>query len=203
MTVDADTLEPTGTRERILQAAAAAFAERGFYGTSIATIVATLPLTKQALLHHFGSKQKLYGEVLRQISERLTDELNRLEREESEPVDELEHIIVAIYDSCVNHPIDTALLMRELLDNPKRAAQTHAWYLQPFLERMTEAANAAMPTGTSRHVALAWVYQLLGAINYFVVSEATLQQMLGATDYGQMRQSYKSQLKLQVRQRCR
>ena len=51
----------TDTRERFLDAAAEAFAERGFYGTSIAAIAESLPYTKQALLHHFGSKEKLYA----------------------------------------------------------------------------------------------------------------------------------------------
>ena len=51
------------TRERLLDQAEPLFAERGFYGVSIAAIASELGLTKQALLHHFGSKEKLYGEV--------------------------------------------------------------------------------------------------------------------------------------------
>lgn len=56
------------TRDRMIEEARALFAERGFYGVSIAQIAAELGLTKQALLHHFGTKERLYGLVLEQIA---------------------------------------------------------------------------------------------------------------------------------------
>ena len=56
------------SREEYLDAAEALFAERGFYGVSIAAIAEQLGLTKQALLHHFKSKAQLYGDVLHRIS---------------------------------------------------------------------------------------------------------------------------------------
>ena len=56
------------TRDQLLAIAATQFAQKGFYGASIASIADELCLTKQALLHHFGSKEKLYGEVLQSIS---------------------------------------------------------------------------------------------------------------------------------------
>ena len=40
----------SSTRDQFLQAAIKQFADRGFYGTSIASIAADLGLTKQALL---------------------------------------------------------------------------------------------------------------------------------------------------------
>ena len=55
------------TRELFLDTAETLFAERGFYGVSIAAIAGELGLTKQALLHHFSSKEKLYGAVLERI----------------------------------------------------------------------------------------------------------------------------------------
>ena len=58
------------TRQEFLDTAERLFAARGFYGTSLAAISDDLGLTKQALLHHFGSKEKLYGEVLARISTR-------------------------------------------------------------------------------------------------------------------------------------
>lgn len=66
---DCRTRKPmSAIRERFIEAATDVFAERGFYGTSIAAIADALPLTKQALLHHFGSKEKLYAEVLKRKS---------------------------------------------------------------------------------------------------------------------------------------
>jgi len=47
------------TRVKLLVTARWSFAQRTFYSASIATISAQLGLTKQALLHHLGSKDKL------------------------------------------------------------------------------------------------------------------------------------------------
>lgn len=54
---------------KFIEAATRQFARKGFYGASISSIANELGLSKQAVLHHFGSKEKLYGEVLQQISE--------------------------------------------------------------------------------------------------------------------------------------
>ena len=55
---------PNDTRKALLDAATRLFASAGFHGASLANIADALGLTKQALLHHFGAKEKLYGEVL-------------------------------------------------------------------------------------------------------------------------------------------
>ena len=68
-------LEAADTRDQFIEAARRPFAERGFYGTSIAAIAEELGLTKQALLHHFGTKEKLYGDVLEEISARVMETL--------------------------------------------------------------------------------------------------------------------------------
>jgi AcrR family transcriptional regulator len=57
------------TREKFLVTTKQMFAARGFYSTSIANISEELGITKQALLHHFGSKEKLYAEIVQEISD--------------------------------------------------------------------------------------------------------------------------------------
>ena len=52
------------TREALVEVARRLFSERGFYGVSVAAIASELGITKQALLHHFGTKEALYAEVL-------------------------------------------------------------------------------------------------------------------------------------------
>ena len=77
------------TRSRFIKVARRHFAEKGFDGTSIAAIADEVGLTKQALLHHFGSKEKLYGKVLQQISTRVTEELNELAEATKDPYEAL------------------------------------------------------------------------------------------------------------------
>ncbi len=186
----------TETRERFIDAATRIFAERGFYGTSIAAIADAMPFTKQALLHHFGSKEKLYAEVLKRISDRLMRDLEEVRERHPDPRKRLEATFIEFYKSSIEHPDDTQLLMRELLDNKRRAETSRTWYLKPFLETLTDMIMNVPETHIdSRHTALSVVYQLLGAINYFAVSEPTLSQMFGKKEYSKVRVCYEGELR--------
>ena len=186
----------TDTRERFISAATKAFAERGFYGTSIAAISEALPFTKQALLHHFGSKEKLYAEVLKRISDRLMDELEEVRERFPDPRERLEETFIAFYRTSVENPDDTQLLMRELLDNKRRAETSRTWYLKPFLETLIDMVVSDKTSGIrNRTAALAVVYQLLGAITYFAVSEPTLAKMFGKKEFSKLRAGYEKELR--------
>ncbi len=186
----------TETRERFVTEATRVFAERGFYGTSIAAIADALPFTKQALLHHFGSKERLYGEVLARISDRLMRNLEVASQGHDASSAPLEEIFVEFLKSSLERADETQLLMRELLDNRRRAETARTWYLKPFLKRLTELALGD-PSGAldSKAAAQAFVYQLLGAINYFVVSQPTLRQMFGKAEFARLAAGYETQLR--------
>ncbi len=189
----------TETREQFITAATKAFAESGFDGTSIAAIAALMPFTKQALLHHFGSKEKLYGEVLKRISDRLMRELDGVRQQASDPRRRIEETFVEIYRSAIAHGDDTRLLMRELLDNRRRAEISRTWYLKPFLETLIERVMSdPSAVALSRHEALAVVYQLLGAINYFAISRPTLTRMFGEEDFSKLDNDFEAQLRTMV-----
>jgi AcrR family transcriptional regulator len=56
-----------GTRARLLAAAAAEFAARGFAGANIDRIAAAAGLNKAMIYYHFKSKAALYREILRDL----------------------------------------------------------------------------------------------------------------------------------------
>lgn len=63
------------TRERLLRAAAAVFAERGYDGTRVADIAAAAGVSNGALYAHFDSKAELLVQALRTHGRRLLAEL--------------------------------------------------------------------------------------------------------------------------------
>ena len=69
------------SRERILEAANEAFAERGYRGASLAAIADTVGLSQPGLLHHFPSKEELLWEVLRLRHERDLERVRRIAAE--------------------------------------------------------------------------------------------------------------------------
>ena len=190
------------TRELFLEEASAQFAERGFYGTSIASIAEALGLTKQALLHHFGSKEKLYGEVLQELSDRFVSNIVSAKGESMDPGRHLEAVLLNLCREGLRNPQSTQLIMRELLDNKQRAEKAGTWYLKPFLEGLIRLVRQVPGhEDKSDPQALALVYQLLGAVNYFLVSEPTLRQMFGKHDYDEMKERYPDEFKTLVRAR--
>lgn len=183
------------TRTQFLAAAESLFAERGFDGVSIAAIADELGLTKQALLHHFGSKEKLYGQVLERISAQFEALDTGALDGETDPAAAFTQFLMRVYMLATEHPDLVRLLMRELLDNRQRADTAGTWYLKPFLQRLTDMAGELdgwQDTNEAQRLAL--VYQLLGAINYFGVSEATLTGIYSQRRFSQIKRVFPAQL---------
>lgn len=168
------------TRTQFVAAAAHLFAARGFYGTSLANVADELGLTKQALIHHFGTKERLYGAVLSEISDRLTGMLAAAHDESVEPSRQIRAFFARFADYAAQHPGDIRLILRELLDNKQRAETAAHWYLKPFLEELARMVQAVPHWRRAPDAqALAVAYQFLGAISYFTVSGPTLLRILG------------------------
>lgn len=168
------------TREQFLQAAAELFAERGFYGVSLAQIAAELDVTKQAVIHRFASKEKLYGEVLEGISHRLRQRLDTALERGGSAEEQLVAFLRAQAGASSESEAESRLLMRELLDNKRRAPKAGTWYLKPFLEALVDLVLRVPGWHDApRARALAVVYQLLGARSYYEISTSTLRSMFG------------------------
>ncbi|MFT7130461.1 MAG: AcrR family transcriptional regulator [Gammaproteobacteria bacterium] len=144
------------TKDRFITVAKRKFAENGFDRTSIAD---ELGLTKQAMLHHFGSKKNLYGEVLRGISERHTRIAANLMAETEDPRVQLERVLYASFENAMEEPLESQLLMRELLENSSRAETADTWYLKSSIEMLANIV-LQLPAwkNTPRTDALTYVY---------------------------------------------
>ena len=168
------------TRQRLLDIAEQLFAERGFYGVSIAAIASEVGFTKQGLLHYFNSKEKLYGAILQRISDDFQEQQTEAEQASEEPIESLKQFYAALAEPTETNTRRTRLLMRELLDNNARATNAENWYLREFLERLIVMVKAIEGLQTlSDEEALIFAYQLLGAVNYFLISPATLSGIFG------------------------
>jgi len=192
--------ESSDTRERLLHAALTQFAERGFYGASIAKIAGELDLTKQALLYYFKRKEDLYVEVLRRISERLLAAMKTGSAPNKSPASRFEEMMLNIYETARANPLDVRVLMRELLDVQRSDAPPEEWYLKVFLDEITGTldevdglANLPLPQKFT------CVYQMLGAIEYFVASAPTLTRFYGEGQFAEIETTYPDELRAQVR----
>ena len=185
----------TDTKHRLLNTSETLFAERGFYGVSIATIAKEMGFSKQALLHHYPTKEKLYGAVLQRISDDFFEQQLEAEQAAHDPLERLKTFYQGLATPSLENVQRTRLLMRELLDNNGRANSAENWYLKGFLTRIINMVKAVEGLGAlSDEQALVTAYQWLGAVNYFLISPTTLSGIFGETALEKMNQSFNDQL---------
>lgn len=163
------------TRENLLEKAELLFSQKGFNGTSIKDVAAEVNVTKQGLLHHFPTKEKLYAAVLNEASSYITEHINLLISKNTNSKQQL----IEFFENLLNAEGRThqviVLLIRELLDNEERADKSNRWYLKPFLDQLIHVTKSSQEKGLlSDDDALALVYHLLGSTQYFLISQPTL-----------------------------
>lgn len=77
------------TRLQIVTTATRLFAQSGYEGTSIETVLAELAMSRGALYHHFASKEALFAAVLEATEADVADALVRASRGIADPVEAL------------------------------------------------------------------------------------------------------------------
>ena len=187
------------TKERLIEEATRLFAERGFYGVSIAVIAEECGITKQSLLYHFSSKEKLYEAVIRSISQNTIRMLRSYQSEERAPEAQLEAFFMAQLDHAMEQPVSSRVILRELMDNRRRAEAVEEWMLKPYLDGIADLVGQ-VPAFRSRswEERFSFAYQIQGAIFYFMISTPTLENMYGRDRYEGIAEAFRSTLKAQI-----
>jgi AcrR family transcriptional regulator len=104
------------TRARVLAAAVPAFATDGLARTRLEDVARAAGITRPSLLHHFGTKEALYAEVVRGAFAQLGDALvTSLEGGGKFPR-QLDRITKAYLGFLAREPDVARLLLRELLE---------------------------------------------------------------------------------------
>lgn len=107
------------TKDRLLQVGIQLFATHGFHGTSIKRIVNAAKVNERMIYHYFGSKQKYYQSVLRQVYHKM-EELADAAFASCQSVEAIIREGVRFYFAFhQNNPEFTSLILRENLDHEK------------------------------------------------------------------------------------
>lgn len=126
------------TPDRILDAAEALFAERGFNGTSVRDIASSVGLNPASLYNHFANKEALYEAVLARGIRPLVEVLERAA--ESEEI-EAGAIIQAVMDHLATTPHLPRLIYHEALTGGEHLADVVRNWVQPLLVPAMAAAE--------------------------------------------------------------
>src|SRR5260370_20239971 len=96
--------ERDGTRDRLLVAARALFAQRGFAGASVRAITERARANLGAVTYHFGSKQALYTAVLDQLFRSLRERVAAATAPSGAAAERLRAIIHAFFAFLGQYP---------------------------------------------------------------------------------------------------
>ena len=110
----------TDSRDRILAAATAEFALRGFDGTTVDRISARARLNKAMIYYHFRSKHDLYSSVLRDIFTTIGDGLTAIAASNADPADKLDRFVAAFVIEGQAHAHVAPIMLREIAEGGRR-----------------------------------------------------------------------------------
>lgn len=138
------------TRELILDEALTCFAERGYEGTSLNDIAAGVGIKRPSLLHHFPSKEALYGDVFEKLlsdwMERLADAIDS----HTTGWEKFELVLRAGFDLFADTPDYVRIMRREALDGGIHLGIDLSGVLKPLFESAAQYLQEQMDAGRFR-----------------------------------------------------
>jgi AcrR family transcriptional regulator len=127
------------TRQRLIEAASALFAERGYSGASVRDICNLARVNPGAVSYHFGGKRQLYRTALRQAAQRLARGEAQGSGEAPSPSPGVEAVLRQVFRRLGEAPVATRLLLRDLAEGGGLAVEA----LEPTLRGAVDALRAA------------------------------------------------------------
>lgn len=109
------------TTDRILDAALAEFAGRGFDGARLADIAATAGITRPSLLYHFESKEQLYAATMGRAAQQLSEMILSAIGAQGSFRDRVHFLVEGFLEFARTHPQVCRLMLRTVVteDQPE------------------------------------------------------------------------------------
>ena len=190
------------TADKLIDAAESLFAEKGFYGTSIREVADCLSIAKSSLLHHFPQKEKLYGAVLKKLADEMTQEVREIRHQFTGEKEQIFQFVHMLCHNSEKKPNRENIILRELLDNPKRAEKAKKWFFVDYFNELTDMIKSGQNKGFFKPVnPEIFILQLLGAHRYLIISLPTVKQFFDAKIYQQILKDHRAELETFVKER--
>lgn len=185
----ADTAEPlprhSAQRDRILDAALAEFAARGFAGARVDAIAERAEINKRMLYAYVGNKDALWLAVLERVYEEMRERERALDLMRLSPEAGMDVLVRFNFRYHAEHPEFLAMLNDENLQqgrNLKQSTRVRQMY-SPLLALISDLLQRGQATGVFRDgIDPMQLYISIAALSYFYCSNIhTLSAIFGRT----------------------
>lgn len=179
---------PEANRARIVQAAIAEFAARGFKGASMDAIAARTHTTRALINYYFGSKEKLYIAVLEHVYAEIRDAESRLDLDHLAPVEAIRHIVEFTFDYYLAHEGFVHLVVAENQARGRHLKKSKAMRTlnRPVIDTLARVIERGRRDGSFRRdVDPVEIHKAIAALGMFNVTNqytfgAIFQRQMGA-----------------------
>jgi AcrR family transcriptional regulator len=164
---------PQANRARIVAAALAEFAARGFKGASMDAIAARTHTTRALINYYFGSKEKLYIAVLEQVYSEIREAEGRLDLDPLPPAEAVRRIVEFTYNYYVAHEGFVRLVVAENQARGRHLRQSPVMRTlnRPIIERLARVIERGQRAGLFRRgVDPVEVHKSIAALGMFNVT---------------------------------
>lgn len=175
--------QPDSKARDILAAAERLFCRHGYQGVSMNQVAREACVSKANVFHHFGSKEDLYLEVIRNVRSALTREILAIAQEPSGVEQVLSQVAQAELRHLFEHSDQVRLFMRECLEpRPERSKLLAEKVFGSTFAELVTSLNAAQQRGEMRaDVSASFpVMVLVAACVFFFQNADVLRHLPGA-----------------------
>jgi AcrR family transcriptional regulator len=161
------------TREAILKAATGVFAKHGFSGGRVEQISRLAKTHDRMIYYYFGSKEKLFIEVLETTYQRLNDAEAALKIDLADPLEALRTVVRFNWRYFLEHPEFITLLNSENLHQGRHVKKSTkvAQLSSPAVNVLAKILKAGTQQGLFRKdISARELYLTIAALGYFYLS---------------------------------
>jgi AcrR family transcriptional regulator len=162
------------TREMILSAATAEFAEKGLFGARVEEIASRTSTSKHMIYYYFASKDGLYAAVLERAYKEFRTVESDIDFDTLDPVEAMARLAGSTFDTHLAHPHVIRILMSENLDYGRHVREIdHSNQRQLVVETTKKILDRGVATGVFRKgIDPMQLHMTLSALSFYYVSNA-------------------------------
>jgi AcrR family transcriptional regulator len=158
---DGERLPAAARREQLLAVGRQVFAENGFHDTAMTDMAKAAGVTKPVLYQHFDSKRALYGAILSDVGDQLTEQVFTAAMSAEAPRDQVSSGVNAAVQFVARNPYGfQVLLAAGASSDPEWQQIAHGWRRS----MADQIASLIVVEGIDRAHQLALAYGVVGMV---------------------------------------